>query len=64
MMNLQTALATLLRVHTRDSDQVGFTVLMGATPQSTAPGISREAYVEAWSILRQYVGKEHSAPDA
>lgn len=52
---LQAALTTLMSVHTRDSDQVEFTVLMSATPQSVAPWISRKAYIEAWGVLRRYV---------
>lgn len=50
-MTLIEALGILSRVHTRDDDQLGYVVMMGASPEYDG-----HRYIEAWGVVRQLLG--------
>lgn len=57
-MCLVQALHILIGVHTRDDPEIGFTVIMGATPHEFTGGSydSHASYVEAWRVVRRALG--------
>lgn len=64
-MSLERALHILARVHTKDDEQAGFAVEMGAKPDC-GNMVSREDYVTAWGVVREHLGQpaflEHEIP--
>ena len=54
---LKAAIDILTEVHTRDVEDTGFYVMMGAMPDTLFFGGSTR-YVDAWATVRQYVGKK------
>ncbi|HEX7012427.1 MAG TPA: hypothetical protein VF161_06765 [Steroidobacteraceae bacterium] len=48
-MTLFEALRLLAEVHTRYDDEIGFTISMGATPDT----VPHDLYVEAWRVVRR-----------
>lgn len=54
-MDFERALAILADSHTRDDDTAGFLVEGGG--RRTAPWISHSDYIEAWKVVRQYLGR-------
>lgn len=50
-MTLFEAIQIVARVHTRDDDEIGFVVEMGATPR-----YDHNRYVKAWGTIRREAG--------
>lgn len=53
-MTLNKALSILVMVHTRDDDNLGFQVMIGARPNDAL--ISGSEYLEAWRVVRDHLG--------
>jgi hypothetical protein len=55
LMPLMQALDILAHIHTRGDPEVGFVVVMGATPDPLTPG-PPGSYTEAWRSVRHALG--------
>jgi hypothetical protein len=53
-LSLSMALTILTEVHTRDDEQLGYTVEVGAYPQYGSRW-SEAQYIEAWGVVRTAV---------
>ncbi len=55
VMPLTKALTILATVHTRDDEQTGFHVIVGAHPDPHASPYSQGDYIRAWEAVRAHV---------
>lgn len=62
-MGLNEALRMLCEVHTRDDDEIGFTIVMGATPSPGDAAWYDRNYAAAWETVRAHLGLPHAPPE-
>ena len=54
-MPLSKALHILATVHTRDDDEIGFSIMIGGCSHSPWSPVSPREYIEAWRSVRAHI---------